>query len=614
MKKLLLLCALALSFSLSAGAQEPALDSENNTPKVIGPVEGMAMHGEIKYSSGFKHLEYVNPNAPKGGKLRQHVYGSFDSLNPFIVKGSPAAGMSFLGTGLLYESLMTQTNDEPFSMYGIIARTIEMPEDRSWVAFNLREEARWHDGTPITSEDVIWTFNTMMEKGTPFFKAYYGDVKEAIAEGPNRVKFIFNVAGNMELPLIMSQISILPKHYWEKEENDFTETTLVPPLGSGPYKIKEVKAGQKITYERTDDWWAKDLPINVGRYNFDLLEYEYYLDHNVALEAFFAGEYDVREENTAKLWATAYDAPPVLDGRIIKKKIENERPQGMQGFIYNTRKPVFSDVIVREALAYAFDFEWSNKQFAFGSYKRSQSFYSNSDLASSGLPIGRELEILEKYKDTLPERVFTEEYIAPATDGSGNNRKNLRQAIKLLEEAGYVLGEDAVRVHKETGVKLKFEIIDSNPAFERWILPFIQNLEKIGVSANFRVVDSAQYQNLMNEFNFDMTVMSFGQSSSPGNEQRDFWGSAKADISGSRNYMGIQNPAIDSLIEELINAKDREELVHYTRALDRALLWNFYLIPQWHLNAWRLAWWNKFDHPEVFSKYTPGITTTWWAK
>lgn len=582
--------------------------------KIIGPVSGIAIHGDVKYKPGFTHLGYVNPNAPKGGRLKQHVIGTFDSLNPFIVKGAPAAGLSFLGTGLLYESLMTQSNDEPFSMYGLIAETIEMPEDRSWVAFNLRPEARWHDGEPITAEDVVWTFNTMMEKGTPFFKAYYGDVKEVVAENNLRVKFIFSVAGNMELPLIMSQISILPKHYWEKEGNMFSETTLVPPLGSGPYQISEVSPGQRIVYKRVENWWGKDLPINRGQYNFDRVEYDYYRDSNVALEAFFAGEYDVREENTAKLWATAYNVPQIKNGSIIKQVIENERPQGMQGFIYNIRRPVFADPIVREALAYAFDFEWSNKQFAYGSYTRSRSYFSNSELASKGLPEGRELEILEPYRDQLPERVFTDEYNPPASGGSGPNRVNLRKAVILLEEAGYILGKDGVRTHNKTGQRLEFEIIDANPAFERWILPFIKNLEKIGVKANFRVVDTAQYQNLMTDFNYDMTIMSFGQSSSPGNEQRDFWGSEKADIPGSRNYIGIKNPVIDGLIEQLINAKDREDLVAHCRALDRVLQWNFYLIPNWHINAWRLAWWNKLEHPEILSKYTPGITTTWWEK
>jgi microcin C transport system substrate-binding protein len=611
MNILVKLTLLFLLIHIPTFANATELDTSEQ-PSVIA--SSIAMHGETKYKDGFLHFDYANPDAKKGGTLRLSAVGTFDSLNPFIVKGVPASGLTFLGQSFLYDSLMEQSNDEPFSMYGLIAKTIEIPDDRSWVRFKLRPEAKWHDGTIITADDVVWTFNTMMEKGTPFFKAYYGNVVEAIAEDKHTVKFNFNMSGNMELPLIMSQLSILPKHYWEKEENDFTVTTLTPPLGSGAYKISEVTPGHKIVYERVDNWWAKDLPINRGRFNFDKIEYDYYRDANVALEAFFAGEYDFRQESIAKLWATAYDAPAVKNGEIIKKMIDNQRPQGMQGFIYNMRKPIFQDPLVREALTYAFDFEWSNKQFAYSSYTRSKSFFSNSELASFGLPEGRELEILNQFKGRIPDRVFTQEYVPPKSDGTGNNRANLRKAMTLLDEAGYKLGKEGVRVHKEKNLKLEFEIIDSNPAFERWVLPFIQNLEKIGVKANFRVVDTAQYQNRMNEFDFDMTVMSLPQSDSPGNEQREYWGSNKAEISGSRNYIGIKDEVIDELIEMIINAKDREELVHHTRALDRILLWNFYLIPQWHLSAWRLAWWDKFNYPEIFSRYTPGVSDTWWIK
>lgn len=578
----------------------------------VAPVHGVAMHGDVKYGPDFTHFDYVNPDAPKGGTLRSHVVGSFDSLNPFIIKGSPAAGMSFLGTGFLYESLMDQSYDEPFSMYGVIAEGIMLPEDRSWVGFTLRPEARWHDGEPITAEDVVWTFNTMMEKGTPFFKAYYGDVTNVEATGERTVIFTFKDGGNAELPLILSQLSVLPKHYWEDKE--FGETTLTPPLGSGPYKIGDVDAGSSLEYVRADDWWGKDLPINQGKYNFDRIVYDYYRDSNVALEAFFAGEYDYREENMAKLWAQSYDAPPVQDGRIIKSEIEHERPQGMQAFIFNLRRDMFKDRDVRKALGYAFDFEWSNKQFAFGTYKRSHSFFSNSELAATGLPEGRELEILEQYRDRIPPEVFTEEYKAPTTDGSGNPRRNLRTAMDLLENAGWKLGEDGIRVHEDTGERLSFEILYFSNSFEKWVLPFIQNLAKIGVEANFRVVDTAQYQNRMNSFDYDMTISSFGQSSSPGNEQRDFWSSEKADMNGSRNYIGIKNPAIDEIIEEVIKAQSREDLVAHIHALDRILQWNYYVIPQWHTDHWRLAWWEKLQKPEQLSPLTPAVTSTWWSK
>lgn len=598
------LCAsiLVLNFSAPSFAED------------VKPLHGIAMHGSVKYGSGFTHLDYVNPDAPQGGRLRLSSTGTFDSLNPYIVKGTPVAGLTFLGTNFLTESLMEQSNDEPFSMYGLIAETIEMPEDRSWVAFNLRPEAKWHDGKKITPEDVIWTFNTLLEKGTPFFKAYYGDVKTVEATSKSRVKFTFKHNKNSELPLIISQLPILPKHYWTANGNDITATTLVPPLGSGPYKITDVIAGRSITYERNHDWWGKGLAINKGKFNFEKVIYDYYRDDNVALEAFFSGEFDVRMENTSKLWENGYNVPAINDGRITKAELSHGRPAGMQGFVMNVRRAIFQDIHVREALGFAFDFDWSNKQFAFGKYTRTNSYFENSPLASSGLPEGRELEILTAFKGKLPQRIFTTVFQPPKSNGSGNNRKNLRTAINILNEAGYTLGDDGIRVHKTTGQRLSFEIIDSNPAFERWVLPYIQNLKKIGVKANFRVVDTAQYQNRMSDFDYDMTISSFGQSQSPGNEQIDYWGSSKADMSGSRNYIGVKSPVIDSIIQQIINAPSREELVIRTHALDRVLLHSHYVIPQWHYNKWRIAYWNKLEHPENLSPLTPGISNTWWVR
>jgi len=607
--KHLLLTAFILFAALPAHAQEA---EQSNA---VIPQPAIAMHGNVKYGPDFKHLDYVNPGAPKGGTLKAHAIGTFDSLNPFIVKGAPAAGMTFLGQSMIYDSLMEQSYDEPFSMYGLLAETIEVPEDNSWVAFNLRPEAKWADGKPVTPEDVIWTFNTMMEKGSPFFKAYYGDVTKVEATSDRRVKFTFGHAGNAELPLILSQLAILPKHYWTQEGKNFGETTLEPPLGSGPYKVGQVVAGRSIEYVRDPNYWGKDLPINRGKFNFDRIEYDYYKDSNVALEAFFAGEYDYRTENTAKLWATAYDAPPVQSGQVIKEEIPHKRPQGLQGFFFNTRRDAFKDPKVREALGYAFDFEWSNKQFAYGTYKRTNSFFENSELAAEdGPPTGRVLEILESFRGQIPDDVFDRRYQPPKTDGSGNPRANLRKAIQLLEEAGYKLGDDGIRVHEQTGKRLSFEIIDSNPLFERWVLPYIANLKKIGVEANFRVLDPAQYQNRMNDFDYDMTIMAIGQSSSPGNEQRDFWSSAKADMQGSRNYIGIKDPAIDDLIEMIIEAPSREELVYRTRALDRVLLAHHYVIPHWHIDYWRVAYWSKLKRPEKLSDLTPAVTTTWWAE
>lgn len=577
----------------------------------VTPQHAVALHGTPKYAADFPHLDYVNPDAPKGGKIKNNVIGTFDSLNPFIIKGTPAAGLNYMRSGFLYESLMQNAWDEPFTLYGILAESIELPDDKSWVAFNIRPEATWHDGVPITAEDVVWTFNTLIEKGSPFFKAYWGDVKSVTAESDKRVKFEFSVAGNAELPLIIAEMAILPKHYWSAEGRVFDESSLEKPLGSGPYKIGKVEAGRAIEYIRADEWWGKDLPFFKGMYNFDSIEYDYYRDANVALEAFFAGEYDVRLENTAKLWEQSYNAPAVTDGRIVKEEIANERPAGMQAFIYNIRRDVFKDPKVREALAYAFDFEWSNKQFAFGSYTRTDSYFENSDLASSGLPSEAELALLEPHRPNIPAEVFTKTYEPPVTDGTGNNRANLRSAMQMLDAAGWKLGDDGVR--SKDGVRLEFEILDSNPQFERWVLPFLKNLERIGVKATFRVVDTAQYQNRMTEFDFDMTIGGFGQSNSPGNEQRDFWGSEKADLPGSRNYIGIKDPVIDEFIKGIIHAESREDLVTKTRAMDRVLLWNHYVIPMWHYPKWRIAHWSKIQRPETLSPISPLISETWWS-
>lgn len=574
----------------------------------------MVMHGNAKYADNFTHFDYVNPDAPKGGELKNSAIGTFDSLNPFIIKGTPAAGLTFLGQNMLYDSLMEQSYDEPFTMYGLLAESVEYDlDDKTWVTFYLNPSAKWHDGKSVTPEDVIWTFNTLLEKGTPFFKAYYGDVVKTEKIGERGIKFTFKDAGNAELPLILSQLPVLPKHFWDGK--DFGKTSLEFPLGSGSYKVEKIDAGRAITYKRIEDYWAKDLPVNKGRFNFDRVTYDYYKDSNVALEAFFANEYDYRLENTAKLWETGYNATPVKKGLIKKEEIKHQRPQGMQGFMYNIRRPVFQDKDVRKALAYAFDFEWSNKQFAYGGYKRTDSYFENSDLAArDGKPVGRVLEILENYKDKLPAEIFTTRYEPPKTNGNGNPRANLREAMQLLDQAGYKLGDDGIRVHEKTGQRLTFEIIDANPLFERWVLPFIANLKKIGVEANFRVLDPAQYQNRMNDFDYDMTIGSIAQSSSPGNEQRDFWASEKADISGSRNYIGIKDPVIDDLIEKIIQAPNREELVALTHALDRILLAGYYVIPQWHIDHWRVAYWNKLARPKSLSGLTPAISDTWWQK
>ena len=588
-----LLASLTIGFAITAAPR---------AEESVEPVHGLSMFGELKYGPDFEHFEYADPNALKGGTLVMSAIGSFDSLNPYILKGSPATGL-----GLIFETLTVGTLDEPFSEYGLLAESIEMPEDRSWVAFTLRPEARWHDGEPVTVEDVIWTLETLKTKGHPFYRAYYANILRAEKAGERRVKMIFDGSMNRELPLIAGQMPVLPKHYYETRE--FDKTTLEPPLGSGPYKIKKLEPGRSIVYERVRDYWGADLPVNRGRFNYDEVRYEYFRDANVALEAFKAGVYDIRLENTSKLWATAYTGPAFDAGLIIKEEIPHERPTGMQGFVFNTRRDIFKNRKVREALAYAFDFEWTNTNLFYSQYTRTKSYFSNSELAATDLPSQAELELLEPFRDQLPEEVFTKVYEPPATDGSGNIRRNLRTALRLLKEAGWEVKDGKLR--NAEGKPMEFEILLVSPAFERVVGPFVKNLKRLGIDVSVRTVDTAQYQNRLDQFDFDMVVTTWGQSLSPGNEQRNFWSSEAADTPGSRNLAGIKDPVVDYLIDKIITAPSREALVAATRALDRVLLWGHYVIPHWHIRVTRIAYWNKFSRPEVIPKYGLDLFT-WW--
>jgi microcin C transport system substrate-binding protein len=563
----------------------------------------LAMHGQPKYSADFRHFDYVNPHAPKGGTIRLAAEGTFDSFHPFIPKGNSAVGSSY------FESLLTQSDDEPFTMYGLLAASFEVPADRSWVIFTLRPEARWHDGQPITVEDVIWSLDTLKRDGQPFYRFYYGSVKGAEKVGERQVKFTFSDKSNRELPLIIGQMPVLPKHYWASR--DFTRTTLEPPLTSGPYRVKDFEAGRFVRLERVKDYWGKDLPVNVGQQNFDIIRTDYYRDATVIRTALKAGDIDYHNENEAKAWALDYDVPPVRKGWIVKEKIPHHRPTGMQAFIYNTRRPVFQDRRVRRALAYAFDFEWTNKTLFFGQYTRTESFFSNSELASSGLPEGEEREILERYRDRLTPDVFTTPYQAPKTDGSGWPRKNLRTAFALLKDAGWEV-RDFKLVHVTTGQPMQFEILLVSSAFERIVLPFVRNLKRLGIEARVRLVDQSQYINRLRAFDFDMLIGGWGESESPGNEQRNFWSSAAAKSPSARNYAGIHDPVIDDLIELVIQAPSRESLVARTRALDRVLLHGYYVIPQWHLRFQRILYWNKFSRPETTSKNGTSISYWWY--
>lgn len=567
----------------------------------------IAMHGEPKYAEGFSHFDYVNPDAPKGGTLKMGVVSNgFDSFNPFVIRGVAATGINTY----VYDTLMASSDDEPFSAYGLIAESIETPEDRSYVVFNLREEARFQDGEPITAEDVKFSFDTLTTKGHPFYRNYYADVSKVTVEDKRTIRFDFGETENRELPLILGQLPILPSHYWKDRE--FGGKGLNPPVGSGPYRIGDFDAGRSITYERVDDYWAEDIGVRKGRFNFDKIRYDYYSDDTVALESFRAGNFDFRVESSAKNWATAYTGSKFESGEIKTEAIEHNRPAGMQGFGYNTRKKVFRDPLVREALAYGFDFEWANKNLFYDQYTRTKSYFENSELASSGLPEGRELEILEAYRDQLPEDVFTEEYQPPSTADGGSLRENLRTAMELLREAGYEV-KDGTMVNLETGEPLEFEILLHQKNFERVVLPFKNNLERLGIEVSVRLVDTNQYIQRMREFDYDMAVQGIGQSDSPGNEQREYWHSSTVDAKGSRNYMGVDDPVVDELVSMVIQATSREELVHRVRALDRVLLHSHYVIPNWYLPKDRIAYWSFLKRPETVPKNGVDIDN-WWIE
>lgn len=569
----------------------------------VAGVHGVAMHGAPKYGTNFKHFEYANPNAPKGGTQKLSAIGTYDSFNGYIVKGVSAAGL-----GNVNETLMGSSSDEAFSQYGHLAEKIHVPKDRSWVGYTLRKEARWHDGKPITPEDVIFSINILKAKGAPFYRYYYKDVTKAEKVGPRQIKFTFSKGENRELPLIIGQLPIFPKHYWATRS--FEKTTLEPPLGSGPYKIKSFDAGRSITYERVKNYWGQDIPVQRGSNNPDIIRYDYYRDSTVALEAFKAGEYDFREENVSKNWATAYNIPQIRDGVIKKEQIRHHRPTGMQSFVFNLRREKFKNLRVRRALTFAFDFEWTNKNLFFGQYTRSHSYFSNSELAADKLPGPGELKILEPFRGKIPDAVFTKVYRAPTNDGSGNIRRNLRTAIELLKEAGWVF-KDRKLVNAKTGKQFKFQILLVSPIWERIALPFVRNLKRMGVAATVRTVDTAQYQKRIETFDYDMIVGSWGQSLSPGNEQRNYWGVEAAKREGSRNFIGVENSVLDKIIDLVISAPDREKLVLNTRVLDRVLLWNHYVIPHWHIQSFRVAYWDKFSRPEITPKYALGFNF-WW--
>ncbi len=565
---------------------------------------GLSLFGELKYPPGFKNFEYVDPQAPKGGTMKFSAIGTYDTLNPFVVKGVAAAGI-----GQIFDTLAVASQDEPGSEYALIAESIDLAPDKLSVLYSLRKEARFHDGSPMTPGDVVWTFNTLREKGHPMYRSYYGDVTEIAQEGERGIRFHFKSAENRELPQILGEMPVLSKAYWSGR--DFAKTTLDIPLGSGPYKVDSLDPGRSITYRRVADYWGANLPVNRGRQNVDVIRYDYYRDGTIALEAFKAGQYDIRRENSSKSWATGYDSPALRQGLIKKEVIPNQLPSGMQGFGYNLRRPIFQDPRVRQALAYAFDFEWSNKNLFYDSYARTRSYFDNSELAATGVPQGEELKTLEKYRGKVPEEVFTKEYNPPKYDGSGNIRDGLRAALALLKEAGWIFKNEKL-VNDKTGEPFAFEILLNDPQMERIVLPLAKNLERMGITARVRTVDVAQYEKRMETFDFDTAVVVFGQSLSPGNEQREYWGSKSADEPGSRNLLGIKSEVIDELTEELVRSPDRASLIAHTRALDRVLQYGYYVIPNFHLSAFWVAYWDKYRRPTISPKYGIGLDT-WWV-
>ena len=580
-----------------------------------GWVHATSLIDPPKYAADFKHFDYVNVNAPKGGLVRLSNTGTFDTLNLVPPKGTMAAGI-----GLIYDTLMTSSLDEPYTEYGLLAEAVKFPPDYSSVTYRLRSGAKWHDGEPITADDVVWSFQVLTDKqhGNPGQAFYYQHVVKAEKTGEREVTFTFDHAGNRELPHIVGELIVLPKHYWEGTDaqgnkRDVFKSTLEPPLGSGPYKIKSVTPGRTVAYERVPDYWGKDLPVNIGSSNLDEIRYEYFRDDTVELQAFKADQIDWRIESSARVWASEYDFPAVQQKRVLRELFEQPYKSSgeMVGFVFNLNRDTFKDARVRQAFDLALPFEEMNKTLFFGQYTRFKSYFDGIPLASSGLPTGRELEILNEVKDKVPPEVFTGQYANPVNDSPQKERDNLRLALKLLNDAGWQLQGNQL-VNAKTGKPLTAEYLIYTPTFEKVGLSYQTALKKIGVNLQIREVDTAQYENRVRSRDFDIIYANWAESMSPGNEQTDFFGSQSADREGSHNYGAIRDPAVDKIIQHILYTKDRDELVAATKALDRVLLWNHYVVPGWGLRANRVARWDRFSHPEPLPTYSDGFPTLWW--
>jgi microcin C transport system substrate-binding protein len=574
---------------------------------------GLSLFGDIKYPEGFRHFDYVNPQAPQGGTVRLGASGTFDNFNMVVagVKGSMAAG-----TELFTETLMTPALDEVSTEYGLLAEAVSHPDDHSSVTYRLRGNARWHDGKPVTPEDVIFSFEAL-KTSSPFYGAYYRHVTKVELTGEREITFTFDGPGNRELPHIVGQLPVLPKHWWQGTDKDgrkrdISQTTLEPPLGSGPYKLKEFAPGRTLVYEKAGDYWGKDLNVIVGTRNFQQIRYEYFRDLTVALEAFKGDQLDWRFENSAKDWASSYDFPAVREKRVVREEFPIRDRGTMQAFAFNIRRDKFMDARVRRAFNFAFDFEEMNRQLFSGQYSRIASYFEGTELAATGLPSGKELEILESVRDKVPPDLFTKPYTNPVGGTAQAVRDNLRHALGLFRDAGYEVRNTKL-VNAKTGEPFTFEFLVDDSATQRFVLFYKPSLERLGMTVNVRVVDAAQYENRLRQWDYDVIVANWAESLSPGNEQRDFWSSQAADRPGSRNLIGIKNPAVDTLIDRVIFAKDRPELVAATKALDRVLLWNFYVVPQWTYAYVRTARWDRFSRPETMPKYgRSAFPAVWW--
>ncbi len=574
-------------------------------PAHAAPSHALTLYGEPKYKAGFTRVDYVNVNAPKGGTIKLYEMGTFDSLNNYILKGVKAPGLA-----MLFESLMTPSLDEPQSMYPRVASRVEVAADKKSVTFTMNPAARWHDGEPITAEDVVFSFNTLKEKGDPTYALYFKPIEKVEAHGKN-VTFTFADATNRELPFMAAQMPILPKHYYAK--HDFEKTTLEAPLGSGPYKVGKVEPGRSITYERVKNWWGADLPINRGQYNFDTIHYDMYRDENVSLEAFKAGEYDFRREYIARNWATGYESPALKKGKFIKREVMHNIPQGMQAFVFNLRKDKFADRRVREAINLAMDFEWLNKTLFYNAYLRNESFFGSTPFAATELPDASEKALLEPFSHLLPPDIFTKLPTQPKGDGSGQSRANLLRAQALLNEAGYVV-KNGKRIDPATGEPMVLEFLLRQPTMERVIGAMRKNLERLGISTSIRMVDDAQYQQRLDGFDFDIISVWLNNGVFfPGNEQMIYWHSSQAMVKGANNITGLKHKAVDALLKQLVAAKNLEELTPPARALDRVLLMEHVAIPHWHSQSFRIAYWDKFGLPNTPPAYDIGLNT-WWRK